>query len=346
MADFLTHFVSQKVNKIRALSSFKNLKSEYFATGGWDNEISKLSLWRIGSSDIEPVVCVEHEGDVMGLEVVGADLLATASSAGSVSVFKIVGDAQALKAVSSWPELHCYGSGAPAACTGVASRDTSLASVGADGSVNLLDITRPRQPVRQFRVVDGSSINAVTWLTQNEVVAVNTCGQLKQYDFRLAGRGLARSATLSSERTCLTCVATHPSQSHVVTTASQHGLLFVCDMRQDVLPSTVLDAHNGNPVWEILFHPQHPQNLFTCSEDGSVWHWTNSSSAGDGTGSSWLLADASKHRIEVSDLLAQCGGTGMLCSVNSLSILEDTDTLLCGTDNESVCVISSVAIRC
>ena len=30
------------------------------------------------------------------------------------------------------------------------------------------------------------------------------------------------------------------------------------------------------PVWEVKFHTSHPDNLFSCSEDGSVWHWNGS----------------------------------------------------------------------
>ncbi len=26
-------------------------------------------------------------------------------------------------------------------------------------------------------------------------------------------------------------------------------------------------------VWEVKFDSHHPNNLFTCSQDGSLWHW-------------------------------------------------------------------------
>ena len=29
-------------------------------------------------------------------------------------------------------------------------------------------------------------------------------------------------------------------------------------------------------VWEVKFHESYPDNLFSCSEDGSVWHWDGS----------------------------------------------------------------------
>ena len=30
-------------------------------------------------------------------------------------------------------------------------------------------------------------------------------------------------------------------------------------------------------VWEVKFHPTSPDHLFSCSEDGSIWHWDASS---------------------------------------------------------------------
>ena len=82
-------------------------------------------------------------------------------------------------------------------------------------------------------------------------------------------------------------------------------------MRQDRFPVTLLDAHSAHSkfyalsrrkrnklteaifsetsfvcatrhgssffiVWEVKFHKSHPDNLFSCSEDGSVWHWDGS----------------------------------------------------------------------
>ena len=32
-------------------------------------------------------------------------------------------------------------------------------------------------------------------------------------------------------------------------------------------------------VWELKFHTTHPDNLFSCSEDGSVWHWDRSAAS-------------------------------------------------------------------
>lgn len=35
------------------------------------------------------------------------------------------------------------------------------------------------------------------------------------------------------------------------------------------------------PVWEVHFHPSDPDHLFTCSEDGSLWHWDTSTNVSE-----------------------------------------------------------------
>ena len=35
----------------------------------------------------------------------------------------------------------------------------------------------------------------------------------------------------------------------------------------------------SHAVWGVKFHPTYPNNLFTCSHDGSLWHWDATSSA-------------------------------------------------------------------
>ena len=48
---------------------------------------------------------------------------------------------------------------------------------------------------------------------------------------------------------------------------------------------------NPVSVWEVKFHPTSPDHLFSCSEDGSVWHWDATSVAQSiaGTGRSQIF---------------------------------------------------------
>ncbi|PNJ78957.1 NUP43 isoform 2 [Pongo abelii] len=111
-------------------------------------------------------------------------------------------------------------------------------------------------------------------------------------------------------------------------------------------------------VWEVHFHPSNPDHLFTCSEDGSLWHWnastdvpeksslfhqggrsstflshsiSNQANVHQSVISSWLSTDPAKDRIEITSLLPSRS-----LSVNSLDVLGPC--LVCGTDAEAIYV--------
>uniref|UniRef100_A0A9L0R1P8 Nucleoporin 43 n=1 Tax=Equus caballus TaxID=9796 RepID=A0A9L0R1P8_HORSE len=111
-------------------------------------------------------------------------------------------------------------------------------------------------------------------------------------------------------------------------------------------------------LWEVHFHPSNPDHLFTCSEDGSLWHWDASTDAPEKSSlfheggrssiflfhsisnqanvhqsviSSWLSTDPAKDRIEITSLLPN-----RTLSVNSLDVLGPC--LVCGTDAEAIYV--------
>uniref|UniRef100_A0A8C0RIR8 Nucleoporin 43 n=2 Tax=Canis lupus familiaris TaxID=9615 RepID=A0A8C0RIR8_CANLF len=111
-------------------------------------------------------------------------------------------------------------------------------------------------------------------------------------------------------------------------------------------------------VWEVHFHPSNPDHLFTCSEDGSLWHWdastdvpeksslfnqggrnstflshsiSNQANVHQSLISSWLSTDPAKDRIEITSLLPS-----RTLSVNSLDVLGSC--LVCGTDSEAIYV--------
>uniref|UniRef100_A0A8C5UW35 Nucleoporin 43 n=1 Tax=Microcebus murinus TaxID=30608 RepID=A0A8C5UW35_MICMU len=110
-------------------------------------------------------------------------------------------------------------------------------------------------------------------------------------------------------------------------------------------------------VWEVHFHPSNPDHLFTCSEDGSLWHWdastdvpeksslfhqggrtstflshsiSNQANVHQSLISSWLT-DPAKDRIDITSLLPT-----RTLSVNSLDVLGPC--LVCGTDAEAIYV--------
>lgn len=111
-------------------------------------------------------------------------------------------------------------------------------------------------------------------------------------------------------------------------------------------------------VWEVKFHPACPDNLFTCSEDGSLWHWDATTrltpaftstpaarpiglgiTAGSGTSySPWLIGDSAKSEIRATNLLPW-----HRLPVHSLDV--QMRSLVCGTDSEAIIVMNDLSIR-
>ena len=49
----------------------------------------------------------------------------------------------------------------------------------------------------------------------------------------------------SGERVSLLCVDKHPTQPHLLAAGAQDGVLSIWDMRQEMYPVTLLEAHTA-----------------------------------------------------------------------------------------------------
>ena len=135
-------------------------------------------------------------------------------------------------------------------------------------------------------------------------------------------------------------------------------------------------------VWEVMFDRCHPNNLFSCSEDGGLWHWDVNS--GDTTDilqqahislqpqqlpsrqhiagqlvSSGLHTAAANEKSESSEYVSPwlsgavghgnpyiqdySPSQGLLVAVNSLDI--ESRHLLSCTDKEALFVIPNLSLR-
>uniref|UniRef100_A0A8C8VN28 Nucleoporin 43 n=1 Tax=Pelusios castaneus TaxID=367368 RepID=A0A8C8VN28_9SAUR len=274
MEDFSAKFVSQKISKTRwrPVPAAALQPPELFATGSWDNEENKISIWSVGDFGSledapngeyqgEPqLLCdIGHQGDVMDMQFFDQERIVAASSTGSVTVFRHHQNNQTLSINQRWerahyhmnPDTHSYGG---ASCTGVICNNPEIVTVGEDGRINL------------FR-------------------------------------------------------ADHKKAVRII-------------------------------VWEVHFHPSNPDHLFTCSEDGSLWHWDASMevsekpsffhqggrsttflshSTNQSVISAWLNNNPTKDRMEITNLVPN-----QTLSVNSLDVLGPC--LVCGTDAEAIYV--------
>lgn len=119
------------------------------------------------------------------------------------------------------------------------------------------------------------------------------------------------------------------------------GSLTIWDLRQNTYPVNVLNAHEG-AVSEIQFHPDHPDQLFSCSSAGEIWHWSTKSRSSisdfsnDSEMSVWVTPENVKCRLEVFTLMSTLGKP-----INSLDL--NRNRVLCGCDNEAIYLISGVS---
>ncbi|XP_052810135.1 nucleoporin Nup43-like [Mya arenaria] len=378
MADIRVKFVSQKISKVRfrPAQGIYSQGSDVFASGNWDDESGRVCLWQIPlaqrdngdmeggdtATDREPTQLCEtsHRGDVTDMEFLGTEAVAVSSSLGTVTVYRHRG-LKSLEEASHWSGIHSGLGHVSCACTCVATQgEDLLVSAGEDGRINVLNISH-RTPIRTIKKANSCTINGVRFLKQLEVITVDSSGQLKIFDLRQNSEEPSKTFTVSGEQTPLQSIARHPTQQHVVATGGHDGVLSIWDLRQEKFPVTLLEAHSA-PMWEVKFHPTNPEHLFTCSEDGSVWHWDSSAvtslvtgtGAGSGGGSlfaqppggaqqpqitsPWLGLESGRSKMEISTLLPN-----QSLPINTLDI--DGETLICGSDEEAIYTIDIPGIR-
>nr|XP_015209245.1 PREDICTED: nucleoporin Nup43 [Lepisosteus oculatus] len=320
-------FVSQKISKTRwrPVSSASLQKPDIFATGSWDNEDNKVSIWSVGELSVtsmedefegDPQLLCDyrHGGDVMDLQFLDHERIVTASSTGAVTIFRHHHNSQVDLS------FQCF-----------------------------LSEFRPHSVLFfQFKTF-------FFWFCcLSDCVSVLL---LLFSSLRFSGNvHIPKNIILS-----LIVVKTLFQNVRIGSSGSQDGVLCIWDVRQGSMPFALMEAHSAE-MWEVHFHPSNPDHLFTCSEDGSLWHWENSTgtdtpsflqggrnttitsrstvaphSINQSLISSWLSSDSSKGRLETTNMLP-----GETMSVNSLDVLGQH--LVCGTDGEAIYVSRHVPV--
>ncbi|PVD28656.1 hypothetical protein C0Q70_11250 [Pomacea canaliculata] len=329
-------------------------QSHVFATGSWDDEENKVCMWHLkwdtnnstvleeeGPQGEPQLLCeAQHAGDVTDMNFLTQEHIAVASSTGTVVLYHYNAKTQYIEPVKRWAELHTSG-GTPCPCTCVGTwADDIIVTGGEDGRITLLSPGH-NAAVRILDKADSCTINGIMFLKQSEIVTVNSYGQLKLFDLRQNSDSPVQIFSATEDHLPLLCVDKHPGQAHIVATGGQDGMLTVWDLRQHRFPMTLLEAHTSS-MWEVHFHPYHAEHIFTCSEDGSLWHWDGSAlpsvitmkdiesgSNNEGHHTPWLGLDASRNKLEITSILPSKS-----LPVNSLNI--DGSVLVCGTDSETI----------
>ncbi|GIY28984.1 hypothetical protein CDAR_79171 [Caerostris darwini] len=351
-------FVSRKISKIR----FQPKNSSVFVTGSYNDDANQISVWKFPDpsshmDDEDDVGCIDDDpqivstkpfnGCVTDLKVPSDDLIFASSSLGSIFLFKY--SEEKLQCIHTWEKLHKFHN-SPASTTGISIKGQDVASVGEDGKLCLFNFNVD-QNVKEIADADLCSFTSVTYLRHHEIVAGNSLGYLRLWDLRTNIDAPSSLLSLSREQTGISCMNTHPTQSHILATGYDDGTLCIWDMRQDRKPTSHFEGHSA-AVTELLFHPTNPDFLYTSSFDSCVWQWDASGLRNPVSifntpmdpqeknftkGNPWLNCDAHKHKLEITAL----SGQTWTC-VNTLDI--SGTTLIWGTDNEELCILNDVIV--
>ncbi|KZC10530.1 PREDICTED: nucleoporin Nup43 [Dufourea novaeangliae] len=338
-------FVSEKIFKIRwKHEDFEEASN--FLTGSWDDPVNKVTHWTFQVNDVGesyPAVVSSYPvlGDVTEIKFISRDFFVVSTSTGTVRLLQIQENPYSqFKEHVSWELIHKFNKTSDyASCTAMSTFEQDVVSVGEDGRINLLTAAQ-KKPVRVIDEADSCSIYCVDFLRHNEILTGNLRGHMKVWDLRSNQDLPATTFMLSDQaKTEATSIAHHPTQRHIVVAGGGDGSLTVWDLRHNTYPMTQLNAH-AKAVSEILFHPDRPENLFTCSHSGELWHWNNSQQSKlslDPTNTHWLNSIGTNGKVNVMSLCS-----AMHKPINSIDI--NRSTLLFGCDNEAMYIIKNIAL--
>lgn len=117
-------------------------------------------------------------------------------------------------------------------------------------------------------------------------------------------------------------------------------------MRHTKFPASYISAHE-HAINEIAFHQTQPTKLYTASEGGELWQWTQNSLMISNdyenpnmiqevdTSNPWLDGDLVKNKITVSALVSDVGK-----SVNTFD--SSRSKVICGSDIEAIFLMENM----
>jgi len=256
------------------------------------------------------------------------------------------GGALQLRPVHTFAALH------GGACTGLAAHLSSstplLASVSDDGSLALL-APFSRQVVRRVAHAHPSALFSVAFGASGALHTAGVGGTISTFDLRapsggLTADGLAKPASLlfDANAVSLTSLAVHPTRAHLLAAGSSNGSLSIFDVRRSGVsahaalpfaPVCSLQAQKA-AVLDLAFVPWAPQQLLSCSDDGSLccFHF---GAAGGGDSASFdgdeaFTSAAAQSSMRPSKIVQNS------TAIRAIALDRESRTLLAATDAPSM----------
>ncbi|KAG4077740.1 hypothetical protein HA402_011169 [Bradysia odoriphaga] len=349
--------ISEKVSKIRWIPE-QYSAPQSFVTGNWDFGLNNVRIWTYTHNDLtdedieyipKSTAKVNIAGDVTGIEFVNLDNFLVSSSNGLVNLFNINRDLAANNLVQkhSFKGLHKFHGETVAPCTDLSVCGHSVATVGEDGRLNIVNLNG-MNVTRSIGDADSCSIICVDFINQKEILTGNRMGIIKIFDSLSDQKQPATTLMASCENdkisNAVSAITHHPNQTHIVLSGCEEGSITVWDLRQPEYPASYVSAHD-TAITEIAFHPTEPVKVYTASEGGELYQWLNNSNEFtiDGidrqpsqteTINPWLSGERTKNTISWTPLIS-----GLHKAINSFSVCGAK--MVCSSDNEAVYFIDN-----
>lgn len=353
-----TSFVSERINKVRFIEEEQaNLEPSSFISGSSENK-NNIKLWKLlrndfadeNENDLIPKAMskLTVDGEVIGIEVLDYNNVAV-SAGSSISLVYINRDQERnnLRVNHHFGDIHKFKkTGDAALCTGISVFNENISSIGEDGTINVISANN-QKIITTLEETDSVTQTAIRFINYKELITGNRLGVMNSFDLRSGSKKPTATFAVSCEdekkSNAVTCITHHPTQQHIILSASEEGSLTVYDLRQPSFPSSYLCAHDF-AITEVMFHPTQPDKLFTSSANGELWKWTQNMMQTitqdydnrNDTANSWLNGERAKNKIAITSILGD-----LRKSVTSLDCSKQT-RVICACNNEAVYVIDNV----
>ncbi|RMX70202.1 hypothetical protein KXD40_009232 [Peronospora effusa] len=317
---------------------------------------------------------VEHEGDVNALQFVATrdeNLLVSASSTGGVFVYHVSGaddatmtdgDSVGPLSVVAMPQWEQVFAGTPATCVEVSENRTCLVTASAGGALAWLKLDDHasidkigKQNAKEYE--DILPINAVKFLGRDSVVAttgLTPASQLRIWDLTANNKFPVTTCADLNSRSILTTLETHPTRPELLITGTDDGSVIFWDRRKLDAPFRTEACHQ-RAIRALKLHSSSPRYLYTAGDDNVVKCWDfhhgrnpcdpveyarySGSTACQNLAPFGSLGTASKGPggLHVQQL------TSGSQPWNALAIHAESDTLIAGSDAQSIVIVQQVS---